>query len=96
MRDYKKFYLKFDEGHQKWTLRGQILKNKKAIDDDRLIRFDSDDIDESFEKAQNYLAENKFDSAKIQLPKNVQLKAEADATSIREEAEEDLQATWND
>jgi len=90
MRDYKKFYLKFDEGHQKWALRGQIMQNKKVIDDDRLIRLETNDLDTALANAETYLQEQGFDSVKIVLPNGMKLKVKKDANETGTETEEDL------
>lgn len=90
MRNYKKFYLKFDEGHQKWTLRGQIMANRKVVDDDRLIRLETNDLETALENAKTYLDEQGFDSVKIALPNGMKLKVKKDADETGTETEEDL------
>lgn len=97
MKKYGGLYLKFDEGKKVWTLRGQIKKNNKTIDEDRLAVFETDKIDDAHQQATTLIAENYPDeTATIKLPKGMKLSGDDNAISIREEAEEDLQATWND
>ena len=97
MKKYGGLYLKFDEGKKVWTLRGQIKKNNRTIDEDRIAVFSTDNLDDAHQEAIILIAEKYPDeTANIKLPKGMKLSGDDDAISIREEAEEDLQATWND